>query len=457
MKVAILAGGLGSRLSEETEIKPKPMVEIGGQPILWHIMKYYAHFGFNDFVIALGYKGEYIKRWMVDYALAGRRPHRARPRRRRSSTTTPSPTTGASTSSTPGCPRRPAGGSSGCSRYLGDEARSCSPGATACRRRPPRAARLPPVPRQARHADRRAAAGPLRPPRARGRPRSSSSPRSRRPARAGSTAPSSCSSRRCSTTSTATTPSSRTEPLEHLAKDGQLDGLPPPRLLAVHGHAPRQEAARGAVGRRRARRGRCGADVHVLVTGHDGYIGCVARAHAASSAATGRRARHATCSTAARSGAERDPVPALACDIRDVSPSDLEGFDARHPPGRHLQRPARRPRPATPTRSTTSATVRVAEAAKAAGRRALRLLVLVQPLRRARRRPDRRDRRVQPGHAVRRVEGAGRARPRRRWPTTTSARRSCATPPPTASRRACAATWSSTTSSATRSPPARCS
>ena len=68
MKVAILAGGVGSRLSEETEIKPKPMVEIGGKPILWHIMKHYARYGFKDFVIALGYKGDYIKRYMLDYA-----------------------------------------------------------------------------------------------------------------------------------------------------------------------------------------------------------------------------------------------------------------------------------------------------------------------------------------------------------------------------------------------------
>jgi glucose-1-phosphate cytidylyltransferase len=68
MKVAILAGGLGSRIQEETEIKPKPMVEIGGRPILWHIMKIYAHQGFTDFVIALGYRGESIKRYMVDYA-----------------------------------------------------------------------------------------------------------------------------------------------------------------------------------------------------------------------------------------------------------------------------------------------------------------------------------------------------------------------------------------------------
>src|SRR5256714_14905628 len=67
MKVAILAGGLGSRLAEETELKPKPMVEIGGKPILWHLMKYYAHFGFNEFFIALGYKGEVIKRYFLDY------------------------------------------------------------------------------------------------------------------------------------------------------------------------------------------------------------------------------------------------------------------------------------------------------------------------------------------------------------------------------------------------------
>ncbi len=68
MKVGILAGGVGTRLVEETEIKPKPMVEIGGQPILWHIMRHYAHYGFKDFVIALGYKGEVIKKYMVDYA-----------------------------------------------------------------------------------------------------------------------------------------------------------------------------------------------------------------------------------------------------------------------------------------------------------------------------------------------------------------------------------------------------
>jgi glucose-1-phosphate cytidylyltransferase len=68
MKVAILAGGSGSRLSEETVVKPKPMVEVGGRPMLWHIMKYYSHWGYNDFLIGLGYKGEYIKRYFVDYS-----------------------------------------------------------------------------------------------------------------------------------------------------------------------------------------------------------------------------------------------------------------------------------------------------------------------------------------------------------------------------------------------------
>jgi glucose-1-phosphate cytidylyltransferase len=67
MKVGILAGGHGTRLAEETEIKPKPMVEIGGKPILWHIMMHYSCFGHKDFIIALGYKGEVIKRYMVDY------------------------------------------------------------------------------------------------------------------------------------------------------------------------------------------------------------------------------------------------------------------------------------------------------------------------------------------------------------------------------------------------------
>lgn len=68
MKVAILAGGAGSRLAEETVVRPKPMVEIGGRPILWHIMQHYRHFGFHEFVIALGYKGECIREFFVNEA-----------------------------------------------------------------------------------------------------------------------------------------------------------------------------------------------------------------------------------------------------------------------------------------------------------------------------------------------------------------------------------------------------
>lgn len=68
MKVAILAGGVGTRLAEETIIRPKPMVEIGGAPILWHIMKHYYSYHHREFIIALGYKGEYIKRYIVDYS-----------------------------------------------------------------------------------------------------------------------------------------------------------------------------------------------------------------------------------------------------------------------------------------------------------------------------------------------------------------------------------------------------
>lgn len=68
MKVVILAGGLGTRLAEETEVRPKPMVDIGRHPILWHIMKHYAHYGFKEFFIALGFKGEVIKHYFLDYS-----------------------------------------------------------------------------------------------------------------------------------------------------------------------------------------------------------------------------------------------------------------------------------------------------------------------------------------------------------------------------------------------------
>src|SRR5205809_3903775 len=69
MKAVILAGGLGTRISEESHLKPKPMIEIGGRPILWHIMKVYSHYGIYDFVICLGYKGYVIKEYFANYFL----------------------------------------------------------------------------------------------------------------------------------------------------------------------------------------------------------------------------------------------------------------------------------------------------------------------------------------------------------------------------------------------------
>jgi glucose-1-phosphate cytidylyltransferase len=69
MKVVILAGGLGSRIAEETVVRPKPMIDIGGRPILWHVMKIYSHHGFNDFIICLGYKGYMIKEYFANYFL----------------------------------------------------------------------------------------------------------------------------------------------------------------------------------------------------------------------------------------------------------------------------------------------------------------------------------------------------------------------------------------------------
>ncbi|MEI9959247.1 MAG: sugar phosphate nucleotidyltransferase [Ferruginibacter sp.] len=69
MKVVIFAGGLGTRISEETDTRPKPMVEVGGKPILWHIMKIYSHYGFNEFIVCLGYKGYVIKEYFMNYFL----------------------------------------------------------------------------------------------------------------------------------------------------------------------------------------------------------------------------------------------------------------------------------------------------------------------------------------------------------------------------------------------------
>jgi glucose-1-phosphate cytidylyltransferase len=69
MKTVILAGGLGTRISEESHLRPKPMIEIGGRPILWHIMKLYSHYGFNDFIVCLGYRGYMVKEYFANYVL----------------------------------------------------------------------------------------------------------------------------------------------------------------------------------------------------------------------------------------------------------------------------------------------------------------------------------------------------------------------------------------------------
>src|SRR5687767_1960441 len=69
MKAVILAGGQGTRISEESHVRPKPMIEIGGRPILWHIMKIYSHYGINEFVICLGYRGYVIKEYFANYSL----------------------------------------------------------------------------------------------------------------------------------------------------------------------------------------------------------------------------------------------------------------------------------------------------------------------------------------------------------------------------------------------------
>ena len=69
MKAVILAGGMGTRISEESQLRPKPMIEIGGRPILWHIMKIYSHYGIDDFIVCLGYKGYMIKEYFANYFL----------------------------------------------------------------------------------------------------------------------------------------------------------------------------------------------------------------------------------------------------------------------------------------------------------------------------------------------------------------------------------------------------
>ena len=210
MKVALLAGGVGSRLSEETIVKPKPMVEVGGRPILWHIMKLYACQGFTDFSIALGYKGEYIKRYMVDYASLNGDLRVTWARRASTQASQHEPTTGPCSLIDTGQDTLTGGrikrwllpGRRDFHADLGRRRREHRPRTTA---------------RFHRSHGKLATVTAVRPPARFGRieldgDRSQLSPRSRSSARAGSTAPSSCSSPASSTTSRATPRSGSANP-----------------------------------------------------------------------------------------------------------------------------------------------------------------------------------------------------------------------------------------------------
>ncbi len=221
MKVMILAGGVGSRLAEETTIRPKPMVEIGGLPILWHIMSHYASFGYDEFVVALGYKGEEVKRYFADrcsligdleidlgagnvVSRGGRRPD----------WNVELIETGAETQ-TGGRIKR-------LQPHSGERHLHVDVGRRRLRHRHRQAAGVPPQPRQAVHDDRGASGRRASVTSRWTATRSSSSPRSRRPVKAGSTARSSCASRQVFDYIDGDTTAWEREPLERLAKDGQL-------------------------------------------------------------------------------------------------------------------------------------------------------------------------------------------------------------------------------------------
>ena len=221
MRVVILAGGLGTRLQEETTVKPKPMVEIGGRPILWHIMKHYAHYGFREFVVALGYKGECIKRHFLDYHALN-------------SNITVDLATGQVNTHAKQCEdwlvhlvdtgidTNTGGRVKRLQRWLDAGTFMVTYGDGVCdvdlRELVAISSRL-----AARgHGHGGASAGPLRRLDVRRRSGRRGSPRSRKPAKAGSTAASWFASRRFSTTSTATPAAWRSSALERLAEEGQL-------------------------------------------------------------------------------------------------------------------------------------------------------------------------------------------------------------------------------------------
>ena len=221
MKVAILAGGVGSRLSEETEIKPKPMVEVGGKPILWHIMKHYARYGFKDFVDRPGLQG----RVHQEIHARLRHPELRSDGRLRSvagvSRQTAVPTTGASTSSIPASKRPPAGGSSASQPHIGNEPFMLTWGDGVSN------VDLHKLLEFHRAHGKLATVTAVRPPARLAGWRSKaiacpSSPKSRSSAKDGSTAPSSCIEPAVFDYVEGDTTQWEREPLERLAREGQL-------------------------------------------------------------------------------------------------------------------------------------------------------------------------------------------------------------------------------------------
>ena len=244
MRIAILAGGLGTRLAEETTVKPKPMVEIGGRPILWHIMKHYAHYGFNEFLVALGYKGDAIKR-LFSRLQRPDRQHHDRPGHGKVETHTKECEDWRVTWSTPAPTRTPAAASSGCSAGSTPK-RSWSLTATACATSICSDLLQFHAPWPPRHGHGRA------PPARFGGLMFEGDVVSRftekpRPARAGSTAASWSASRKSSTTSTATQQPGERGPGAP-GRRRPTGRLPPRPILAVHGYPARQAAARSPVG-----------------------------------------------------------------------------------------------------------------------------------------------------------------------------------------------------------------
>ena len=360
MKVVLLCGGQGTRLREETEYRPKPMVEIGGRPILWHIMKLYAHHGFREFVLCLGYRGNMIKEYFLNYeamnndftiCLGPAAPDRLPRRPRRA-----------------GLPRHPG------RHRPGDHDRRPRPAHRALRRRRhlhghlrrrrrrrrhPGAARLPPRPRPARHGHRRPA-----------RPRASAS----------STWPTTAAS-------TQLLPRSRSwtdwvnagffvfnrrvfdyldgdecilerEPLERLAAGRAADGLPARRLLLRDGHVSRVQGPERPLGRAARPRGRCGNErLRSGKTGRRWSRGPRAWWAAGWSAACSTPAP--TSSAWCATGCPRLRVgPRPACstgssvvrgDVRDQALLERTlgeyEIDTRHPPGGPDDRRHRQPQP----------------------------------------------------------------------------------------------------------------